>query len=792
MLCQFAITRVCNLKSFPLHYICAPIAYSMYKRVFHLLFLVVFQMTFAQTNLSWQGYFSYTQIKDLTQSSTAIYAASENALFSKDGNTNILKTTTTIDGLSGETITSLYYSPTSNKTIVGYQNGLLIVINEADGSMLKVVDIVNKNISSNAKRINNFMEFDGITYIASDFGIVQFNLATAKFGDTYFIGDNGAELRVTQTTVFNGFIYAATSSGIKKGDLANPNLIDFNQWQQTATGDWTGIAAFQSQLYAINSVGYIHKYDVPTSTFNSFTTLPEPSTDFRSTSDYLIITTTNDVYVYNKQMVLQRQINRGQIAEINSAFSCATIINDIIYIGTQENGLITTSLSSTATFENSTPSGPSQNNIFSLQSTSTQLWTVYGDYDVSYNPYPLDDFGISKFSTSGWLNIPFNSVLGAKSMSRVAINPGNENEVYASSFFSGLLKIENDAPSILYNQTNSALESLAISPPNPSYIDIRINGSAFDKSGNLWVTNCRVVNGLKMLNSSGQWKSYAMDKIVSDYNSNDFGTMVIDKYGTKWMATNKNGVIGFNESSNTFKKITFGTDQGNLPIQDVRTVAVDTKNQLWIGTTKGLRVLSNVNNFQTESQLTTQNIVILEDNLAQELLYEQFITDIEVDGANNKWIATADAGIFMVSPNGQETKYHFSTDNSPLPSNMINDISINSSTGEVFIATSKGLISFKGIATSASENLNNVYVYPNPVRPEYEGTVKINGLLNKANVKITDVAGNLVFEATTEGGTLEWDTTAFGKYKVASGVYMIFVSAQDGVETKVKKVMIIR
>ena len=102
------------------------------------------------------------------------------------------------------------------------------------------------------------------------------------------------------------------------------------------------------------------------------------------------------------------------------------------------------------------------------------------------------------------------------------------------------------------------------------------------------------------------------------------------------------------------------------------------------------------------------------------------------------------------------------------------------------------MISFKGIATSASDNLNNVYVYPNPVRPEYTGTVKINGLLNKANVKITDVAGNLVFEATTEGGTIEWDTTAFGQYKVASGVYMIFVAAQDGSETKVKKVMIIR
>jgi hypothetical protein len=764
----------------------------MQRRLLYLFFLFVVQITFAQTNLSWQGYFSYTQIKDISQSPTNIYAASENALFSKDSNTNIIKTTTTVDGLSGETITALYYSPTFNKTIVGYQNGLLMVINETDGSMLKVVDIINKNLPANIKRINNFMEYGGIVYVATDFGIVQFNLASSKFGDTYFIGDNGAEIKVTQTTVFNGFIYASTSSGIRKGDTTNPNLIDYKQWQVTTAGDWSGITTFGTELYAVNSAGYVHKYDSASNTFNGFLALPEPTNDFRATADFFIITTASSVLIYNKQMVLQLQINRSQVPEINSAFSCATIIKDTIYIGTTENGLITTTLSNASTFENITPIGPSRNTIFALQTTPTQLWTVYGDYDIFYNPYPLDYYGISKYTTSGWLNIPFGKVLGATSMSRITVNPSNEKEVYASSFFSGLLKIQEDVPTVLYNQTNSALESLIISPPNPSYIDIRINGSAFDKSGNLWVTNCRVANGLKVLSPSGQWKSYAMDKILTTYNNNDFGPMVIDKYGTKWMSTNTNGVIGFNESSNTFKKITFGADQGNLPIQDVRAVVVDNKNQLWIGTTKGLRVLSNVGSFQTENQLTTQNIVIVEDNLAQELLYEQFISDIEVDGANNKWIGTADAGVFMVSSNGQETKYHFTTDNSPLPSNVINDISINSSTGEVFIATAKGLISFKGIATTASENLNNVYVYPNPVRPEYEGTVKINGLLNKANVKITDVAGNLVYEATTEGGTLEWDTTAFGHHKVASGVYMIFVSAQDGSETKVKKVMIIR
>ena len=761
----------------------------MKNSLLRFLLLLLMQMTFAQNNLSWQGYFSYTEIKDLSTSSNAIFAASENALFSKNTTTNTIKTTNTVDGLSGQTISALYYSSAFNKSIVGYENGLLIVINEEDGTMLNVVDIINKQLPAGMKRVNHFMEYQGIVYVSCDFGIVQFNLQNMLFGDTYFIGDNGTEIVVSQTTLFNGYIYAATNNGIRRALITNKNLNDFKQWELVAGGTWTSIETFGAELLAVNSSGTIHKYNANTTVFVPFVSLSQSALDMRATDLYLIVTTIDGVWMYNKQLVLIRQIKSDQIPVPNLTFSCATTIGDVLYIGTKQNGLFTTAISGT-TFENITPMGPLRNNIFSLQVTPNVLWAVYGDYSGDYNPYPLDDYGVSKFSVDGWLNIPYEKVLGAKSISRVTINPNNENEVYCSSFFSGLLKIEKDVPTFLYNHTNSGLETLTF--VGPTYFDVRINGAAFDKSGSLWVTNSRVKNGLKVLGTTGQWQSYSMDKILDASQDNSFGRMVIDRNGTKWMTTNRDGVIAFNESNNTFKKINVGPDKGNLPVADARALAVDNRNQLWIGTTKGLRVLSSVGNFQTDSQLTTNSIIIEDNNLAQELLYEQFITDIVVDGANNKWIGTADSGVFMVSPNGQETKYHFTTNNAPLPSNVINDIDINSATGEVFIATAKGLVSFKGVATTANEDLTQAYVYPNPVRPEYQGTVKIAGLINKANVKITDIEGNLVFESTSEGGTIEWDTTAFGKYKVASGVYMIFISAQDGLETKVKKVMIIR
>lgn len=780
-----------KIQIFPFCIIFVSQSHEIIMKKYYIPFLLLFtiHIGYAQDNQSWKGYFSYNEIKDVSQSPAVFFAASENALFSNNLSANELNTTNTIDGLSGETITTIHHSPTYNKTLVGYQNGLMVIINEADGSMLNVVDIITNGVTQNLKKINHFMEKDGIVYVSCDFGIVQYNLAASGFGDTYRIGDFGTEIKVTQTAIFDGYLYASTSSGIRRATITNPNLNDYNQWTQIAGGEWLSIETSGNALLAISSSGRMDKFTG--GVFVPFYQFPMATSDMRASGDYLIVTTQNTVYIYNQSLTLITQINSNQIPDMTAKFTCATIINERIFLGTLENGVVTTTISIPSVFDYMNPDGPIRNNIFSIETTTNNLWAAYGDYDVFYNPYPLDYYGISKYTATGWQNIPYSNLeqtLGQEvaSLVRITVNPNNEEEVYLSSFHSGLLKLENDIPSILYNESNSGLESFA------GGNTIRINGTAFDKSGNLWVTNSIVKNGLKVLKTNGQWQSYNMENYFQIIGRFNLGRLTIDKNGTKWMVTRDDGIIAFNENGNIFKKIKMGSEDGNLPIDDARVAAVDNRNQLWIGTRKGLRVLSSVDRFLSDAQLNTNAIIILEDDLAQELLFEQFITDIVVDGANNKWVGTADSGVFMLSPDGQQTLYHFTSSNSPLPSNTINDVDINGTTGEVFFATDKGMVSFKGISTNPSEDLSNVIVYPNPVRPEFEGTIKISGLLNECNVKITDIEGNLVHEAISEGGTIEWDTKAFGKYKVASGVYMIFISAEDGVETKVKKVMIIR
>jgi len=434
-----------------------------------------------------------------------------------------------------------------------------------------------------------------------------------------------------------------------------------------------------------------------------------------------------------------------------------------------------------------------QNYIFRVKKGPNRLWAVHGNYNQQYNPYPLDELGISYFEEqNGWEVIPYEDLLEAKSLSDIAINPNNPNEVYISSFFSGLLKI-NGSDITLFNNTNTGpngLESLVLSPPNPSYVDIRINSPTFDSDGNLWVTNAFVNRGIKVLRGN-QWQSYNLQGITANISTGRYNNIAIDRNKTKWIAAYNDGIVAFNENLNN-KFININVNNGNIPDPVVTCVALDNRNQLWIGTFRGLRILSSVDRFLSETELTTTNIVIQEGDLAQELFFQQSIIDIAVDGANRKWVSIANGGVFLVSANGQETIYRFDKDNSPLPSNNILDIEIDGTSGEVFFATDKGMVSFLGTSTKPSDSLADVFVYPNPVRPGFVGTVKISGLTDRANIKITDIEGNLVFETTSSGGTIEWDTTAFGKYKVASGVYMIFVASEDGTDSTVKKVMVIR
>lgn len=766
-----------------------------------LFFLIIAQSALAQTNRLWQGYFSFNKLSAITQRGTTVYAASENAVFFQKPSDGYLETITTINGLKAENISAIHYSEAYQVLLVGNENGLLLVVNKEGSVSVKNGILTEVPVPSSVKKINHFTEDNGKVYIATDYGISVFNLNQMEFGDSYFIGDGGAQIKVIQTMVYDNTIYAVLNNfRIKKAGVSNPFLIDYAQWTYHDSGFWYGAQAFQNQSVFYNADGNVYRWNgTGYSPLFSAGIVP---VDFRTTAAYVVVTSSQNVKIANATGTLVLNYNASSYPDTAVTFNAATVIDETVYIATNEVGLLQFPLSSPSNVTVLKPDGPELNQPFRLKKTTDKLFVTYGKFDFTYNPYNPNPpyqpylFPINYFDNQqGWNTLTSDALLDARSLNNVLINPKNDKEIFVSSYFSGILKLEDLVATTLYTNTNTGttgLESLA-----PGVNDVRINGSAFDSKGNLWVTNAYVTKGIKVFKSTGQWQSFDLSTAMTEPQFERYAQMAIDKNDTKWIPTFRaNGLVAFNENySNKFILIKSGTE-GNLPSLDVRCVAIDNRNQVWIGTARGLRTISSVDTFITADEIQSKPIIINEVingvELAQELFYEQVILDICVDGANRKWVSIADSGVYLVSSNGQQTLFHFTKENSPLPSNNVLDVEIDSVTGEVFFATEKGLVSYKGTATKPSDDLASVYVYPNPVRPEFTGTVKIAGLTDKAIIKITDIEGNLVYEATAAGGTIEWDTTAFGRYRVASGVYMIFISAEDGIDTAVRKVMIIR
>ena len=761
----------------------------------------------------WTGHFSYLNINKVVDADDKFYAASENALFSYDLQTNQLSTITTINGLSGELISTLHYSNEYQLLLIGYENGLIEVYTESDQEILKVVDIINKvTIPSSQKKINHFNEFNSLVYIATDYGISVYDLEGLEFGDTYYIGDGGAQISVSQTAILNNEIFAAcsSSSGIKSASLSNSNLTDFQLWNSLAGGGFKAITVFDTSLYAVNSANKI--FEISGANFIPLFDYPQDVAELNASNNSLLVTTNSKVYQYELGFNLMNVYSTN--SEFDTSFVAALKMDEVVYIGTTDYGVLKSNPLASSDYDEIHPIGPLKNEAFSLSHGYGNLWVSYGDYSIFFNPSPNKSYGISNYVDENWVNTTYDSIQQTTArtvlnLNTISINPLSPNQVFISSFANGLLDFKKEESITLLDDSNSSLESLVL-PGSPNFKSIRISGSTFDRDGNLWVLNSKVDNALKKLNpASSSWTSYDFSAIISDPISEELGfsEVVIGPDQTKWIGSYSKGLIGFNESGMMLKNIS-DEDVANLPTSAIKSLALDKNNVLWIGTYRGLRVLYNTSNFFSEDMVRTESIIILEEGLPKELLAQQFITDIKVDGSNNKWISTADAGVFYLSSSGQKTIYHFTKYNSPLPSNAVNDMALDSDNGVVYFGTNRGLVAFKTGGSSTSSSLKDVYIYPNPVRPGFnmtEDKIKIKNISENLNIKITDIEGNLVAEAQSnvnlrykgynleiDGGTAYWNGKNLANNTVASGVYVVLFSDFDTFETKVSKIMIIR
>ena len=735
----------------------------------------------------WREHLPYLHGKNVVEANNRIFCATNNGLFAYDLAENSLQRFSKLNGLNDFGITAIDYSSSYHLALIGYTNGNLDLLMD-DNTVLNLSDIYRQNIPGN-KTINTITVFGRYAYLSCGFGIVVLDLERREIKDTYYIGQNGSSLNVFEVAADNNSIYAATENGVYKAAISNPNLSDFNNWSRilndtTNSGDFN-IALIYNNILYVN----FHKSAADSiMAYNGSWGVPLPASmsgsatnySFKSSHGELCITNNYSLKVYDTSLTLTRYID-GTIIINGSLRDGIQDASGNSYVADQNKGLLKVIGQSV---ESIYPNGPNSEQSNSMQVVNSKLWVSHGPSNHGWNnQYQYN--GFSSFSANSWLTYdkdvaqtPLFAQYNFYDVMGITVDPSNNNHLYLSASGPGLLELKDGAVANFYNAGNSTLKEQY---PGAT----KVTNTAYDINSNLWVANYGVQQVLSVLKTDGTWRGFTFPGGV---NSNaKTGNIVIDQGGYIWLAIFENiggsdGVLVFNNNG-TIDNIS--DDQSvvvPLPAR-VRSMAMDQDGVVWVGTELGLYI------FYPPST-TPQQILIKQDNSYQYLLATENVTAIAVDGANRKWMGTESSGVFLVSSDGQQQLQHFTTDNSPLFSNNITALAIDAKSGEVFIGTDKGLLSYQGDAIEGETSCGDLLVYPNPVKKNYEVPIAVKVVVSNGIIKITDVTGHIVFETKSLGGQAIWDGKGFNGQRVETGVYLIFSSDAAGANQCVSKVMI--
>jgi hypothetical protein len=734
----------------------------------------------------------YYRALAVAEAGDKIYCATADGFFYYDKEFGSLKTLSRLDGFSDLNVQTLRYDSLTSTLLIVYQNSNIDLVRE--GKIINISDIFRKPMIG-TKAIYHVHFQDKRAYLSASFGLVVLDLVKLEIKDTYSnLGPEGRSVQVYASTTLHDSLYLATSNGVMAARLSHPNLLDFRNWRTFTAADGVPapepgreiqtIASFGNNVYAgVNQVGIVG--------FNgqswNLTPLQPPGLDFlqlRPSRSSLVIVSSSTLSPVDRSLSVQplphpllRQPRDGLRSKDGTVWA-ADLVNGLVRIaGNDAQSLV--------------PNGPFHRNTFELYADDQSVLAFGGGYDDSYEQNNHAT-GFYEFKEGQWQSynpeffpdrsqFPYVHDLVGAARSPV------DGKLYLASYGYGLIQWNGPGSYTLYNETNSPLISSI--PGDQRFV--RIPGIAADPEGNIWMTNRNQATnaaGLHVLRPDLSWQSFA---IPGFREASNLERLLLDDNGFKWMIVSRSastpGVLVFDDKTGQHRHLTNNEAAGGLPSSLVYSLAKDLNGEIWVGTSDGVAV------FPTPYQVFSPDMrpAYIPVIQGRPLLTGQTVRAIAVDGGNRKWIGTEN-GAWLFSPFGDELIQHFTTKNSPLPSNQITDIAVDHQTGEVFIATEAGLVSYRGGATVTNPPPDCATVFPNPVRPGFSGLVGISGLPNNATVKITDVAGVLVYETKAEGGTAAWNVSDYLGRRVKPGVYLVFSTLPDGSQSCMSKVAVLK
>lgn len=766
------------------------------KKFLYLFALVLLsQVTFGQRIGEWRSHLPLYKGLSVAKAGSKVYVAAYPSVFVYDTDDESISQLSKVNGLSDLGAKIIRFSEKYNTIIIGYETGNIDLI--VNNVVINIPDIERSVIQGN-KAINDITLFGEYAYLSTGFGIVVLDIQRKEIKETYTIGNNGSYVFVSDIAIFNDTIYAASKEGLYYAPFTNVNLSDFQVWEKKAgissDLELISLAASDNELYiAGNSPAYNQdtiyrckngKIDIPM--IPNYKYYDVHRLVFKN--DKLLISLTYGGYIVEQDLSSASKVKNYGSGLSGPKPRDFDFDDGTYYVADEAYGL---ALIKDTSYEVITPSGPGSDSSWDLNYADGSLWVATGSLKYNMNNFWKKN-GLYQFKENLWTNYTDSPINSIYDITTIAVNPDNGDHIFAGSWGKGLIELKNGDFSH-YNKTNSPIKSIA------AFDWQGVGGVAFDENGLVWVVNTpkggNPISEPLLAYDGTTWYKFSMLNEVS--SGHYLNQIHIDKSGYKWIVTRYDGIIVFDdngtltdESDDRVVRIQKGSTAGDLPSNEVHSLVIDDNEKVWIGTEEGLVVIHSISEV-FEGNAKAERITIEQDDNFQYLLETEVIRSIIKDAGNRKWVGTYSGGVYLISEDGQETIHHFTTDNSPLLANNILDIEVFGKSGEVFFATEKGLISYVGNATDSEKYNGPVYAFPNPVKSTYSGVIGIRGLVGNSEVKITDIAGNLVYETISEGGTATWDGKTLSGERVKTGVYIVFSSSDDGSETEVTKILFI-